>query len=208
LIKKDLYTLISKLKKDKTPYDTLKDLRLLNITDEDGKINLNTASEEILERLPQINSDIAEKIIKMRPFFLKEELLLIKGISQKMYYGDPSKSQVGLKDLVTTFGDGRININTAPYEVLIALGMSEAEAHVIIEYRKTNPFQDNAQILNVFEKLGISLEKASKISQWVKVSSDIYTLNLKKEYNKVSKNVEVKLKRDPDGIEIILWKER
>jgi DNA uptake protein ComE-like DNA-binding protein len=207
LIKGDLYTLISKLGADQTPYDTLEEIELLNATDEDGKINLNTASKEMLERLPHINSDIAEEIIKMRPLFLTEELLLIEGILEEMYYGSMFDPQPGLKDLVTTFGDGKININTAPCEVLIALGLSEAGAQAILEHRKYNPFLDNTQILNDLKGIGISLEEASNISQWTKVSSNIYNLNLKRHYNKVNKTIEVRLKRNSKYIEIILWRE-
>lgn len=41
-----------------------------------------------------------------------------------------------LKDYVTIYGDGAININTAPKEILQALGLSEESAQDILSYRK------------------------------------------------------------------------
>ncbi|NIA16953.1 MAG: hypothetical protein GWO86_01265, partial [Planctomycetes bacterium] len=52
------------------------------------------------------------------------ELLLIKGISVQIYYGSNTAGQensVGLNDLLTIYGDGRININTASKTVLEAV---------------------------------------------------------------------------------------
>ena len=51
-----------------------------------------------------------------------EELLLIPGITPEVYYGDPEKDQLPLHDLLTVHGhpQGRVNVNTAPYEVLMA----------------------------------------------------------------------------------------
>lgn len=50
-----------------------------------------------------------------------EELLYIKGINKKIFYGDGQK-KLGLKKFVTVYGDdGKININTAPLEVVKAL---------------------------------------------------------------------------------------
>lgn len=41
-----------------------------------------------------------------------------------------------LKDYVTIYGDGAININTAPKEILQAFGLSEESAQDILSYRK------------------------------------------------------------------------
>ena len=51
-----------------------------------------------------------------------EELLLIPGITPEVYYGDPDKDQLPLSDLLTVHGhpQGRVNVNTAPFEVLMA----------------------------------------------------------------------------------------
>ncbi len=48
-----------------------------------------------------------------------EELLMIKGISENLYYGKDGSP--GISDYLTIHGEGRININTAPRLVLKAL---------------------------------------------------------------------------------------
>jgi len=65
-----------------------------------------------------------------------EELLLVRGMSKQLFYGDPK--HVGLVDYVTTAGlDGKININTAPIEVLQVLseGISKEIAQELIDFR-------------------------------------------------------------------------
>lgn len=65
-----------------------------------------------------------------------EELLMIKGMTKKIYYG--TKETPGLRHLLTVYGDGRININTAPKPVLRALSdnMTAAAADDLDQYRR------------------------------------------------------------------------
>jgi type II secretory pathway component PulK len=85
-----------------------------------------------------------------------EELLLVKGISLEIYYGYnlaeggnhlsetsefidgvPFNGAAGLCDLLTVYGDGRININTAPKQVLDAIPMlSDTAVSEIISMQK------------------------------------------------------------------------
>ena len=90
-----------------------------------------------------------------------EELLLIKGITPQVYYGSNLEGQnnymdhgnmdlseledvefqnntLGLSDLLTVYGDGRININTASSDVLYAIPMlSESAINEIISRQKS-----------------------------------------------------------------------
>ncbi len=52
-----------------------------------------------------------------------EELLLIKGITPDIYWGDPERDQLPLSEYLTVHGDwqGRVNANTAREEVLAAV---------------------------------------------------------------------------------------
>jgi general secretion pathway protein K len=60
------------------------------------------------------------------------ELLQIRGVSPELYRGTAGRP--GLADLLTVFGEGQININTAGKPVLQTLGLSDAE---ILEIRAT-----------------------------------------------------------------------
>jgi len=74
-----------------------------------------------------------------------QELLLVKGFSKMVLYGgvlnpeDPPEAHVrvsGIADLLTTYGDGRVNVNAADMRVLMTLpGVDALLAAAIIEER-------------------------------------------------------------------------
>lgn len=126
---------------DETDYDTLWELKEDKVrelgrggfsyvlVDEESKINLNTATQEILSRLPGWDEKIAEAAVNSpyRPFGSKEEVLLIAGVSAQIYDK--------CKDFITAYGEGAVNINTAPAETLRALGMDDNLIGIIDGYR-------------------------------------------------------------------------
>lgn len=129
-------------KKDKTTYDSLGKLRrerkkdlgrgsfVYTVLDEESKININTASTEVILRLPGLDdTELVQNIIQseLRPFHYKEEILLVKGMTRETYDK--------FKDFITVYTDGKVNINTAPAEVLQALGMSAALIKSINTFR-------------------------------------------------------------------------
>ncbi len=70
-----------------------------------------------------------------------DELLLVKGITRELYHGTAERP--GLARFLTVYGEGSVNINTAPKEVLRALSpsISEDAASRMDDYRK-NPAND------------------------------------------------------------------
>lgn len=70
-----------------------------------------------------------------------DELLLIKGFDETILYGGPSPDEDGepirgIAQWLTTWGDGKININNATPEVLMTVpGIAEWEVDAIIEGR-------------------------------------------------------------------------
>ncbi len=52
-----------------------------------------------------------------------EEILMVKGMSPELFYGDKEgdKEKPGIDKLITVFGDGKININTADPKILRSL---------------------------------------------------------------------------------------
>ncbi len=89
---------------------------------------------------------------KNGPFGSVDELLLVRGISLDVFFGDPELDQLPLTELLTVYGhpDGRININTAQYEVLDAIGQAIGQgslADTVIEERETAPFVDEQDLV-------------------------------------------------------------
>jgi general secretion pathway protein K len=66
------------------------------------------------------------------------ELLQIRGVTRAIYRGE--KDQPALADFVTVIGSNTINMNTAPAQVLKALGLSEAEVTEITQTRTRTPY--------------------------------------------------------------------
>ncbi len=70
------------------------------------------------------------------PLQYPEELLLVKGFTRRLVYGD--EGHQGILQYLTIYGeDGKININTAPAPVLKALadGISDKMVDLLIEFR-------------------------------------------------------------------------
>jgi len=72
------------------------------------------------------------------------ELLQIRGVTRELYEGragrDGREGRPGLAELVTVHTPGVVNLNTAPPEVLRALGLSEAEIGEILQTRRQGPY--------------------------------------------------------------------
>jgi len=131
------------LEKDKTGgRDTLYELRKMreiefgndklsyNLLDEERLININVIPQEIIARLPGMTIDLAKEIFIARskkPFVLKEELLLIDGLTMDIY--------AQFKEMITVYGSGGVNINTASPDILRILGLGDEIIDVIMKYR-------------------------------------------------------------------------
>jgi DNA uptake protein ComE-like DNA-binding protein len=122
-------------------------------TDEESKLNINTSAVEMIARLPGLNLNLAQNInaSSLRPFKAKEELLLVEGITEEIY--------MGIKDFITVYTDGKININTASGEVLKALGLDDGLVNLIKDYRMGADYQQNSADDRVFENTGEIIDK-------------------------------------------------
>ena len=128
-------------------------------SDEESMINVNTASKETWERLLKgegLSPDLYEPIMDWidadtnarlhgaeaadyasldRPYVprngkipMLDELLLIKGIKPDIFEK--------ISPLVTVYGDGKVNINTASSQVLEAIGLPPDLVEKILRYRR------------------------------------------------------------------------
>jgi hypothetical protein len=143
------------------------------IFDEAGKMDLNTAKPESLQRLLELLTIPEEERVALMqsiqrrrptaalsseenqarpgPFGSVEELLQIKGITRSTVYGthrqDGEKTihKRGLADFVTVHsGSHRINLNSAEVETLAALpGMDMGSAASLVQARLEKPFDQN-----------------------------------------------------------------
>ena len=167
------------------------------LADEAGKININKATFEVLKQLFEVTgqttsqtaSDIADSILdwvdedsdprengaedgyyqgltqayacKNAKFQILEELLLVKGMTQEIF------DKVSMH--LTVYGDGKVNLNTAGKYVLRALGMSDALADKLIQFRRGNDNQEATADDNVFESAGSA---ATALSSGVSLAAE------------------------------------
>ncbi len=149
---------------------------LYGAQDEEGKLNINKLEFEMLLRLPDFTSEVADSIIDWRdedevgrlegaeapyydeleqpyeckngPFSVPEELLLVKGVTEEIYEG--------IRDIITVYpydGDGRVNINTASQSVLTVIIGDEFEdlPGKIVAFRNGDDEEPGTQDDRVFQ---------------------------------------------------------
>ena len=91
-----------------------------------------------------------------------EEILLVPGMTPDLFYGrfdrDPAGRLIprgGLRDCLTVFGSGRIDINTAPPALLESLGIPPPLIERIVSRRMTLPFKTMDEVNPMLEGLPI-----------------------------------------------------
>ncbi|MBL7085423.1 MAG: general secretion pathway protein GspK [Candidatus Omnitrophica bacterium] len=213
----------------------------IGMVDEERKININTASQDVLERLFRIASGvdiddahiIASSIIDWRdtdsnpledgaedsfykqlkiPYECKdgnfqviEELLLIRGMTDEIF--------LKVKDSITVYGEGKVNINTAGRQALYSLGMNDALTEKILFYRKGNDGIEGTEDDNVLKGqasitndlkagAGLTEEELNKIVELT--SAGLLTVDSKN----FSINAEGRVGRRREWIVCIVDKER
>ncbi|MBL7085415.1 MAG: general secretion pathway protein GspK [Candidatus Omnitrophica bacterium] len=151
----------------------------IGMVDEDRKVNINTASQDILEKLFRIAGElevddahiIASSIIDWRD----TDSNALEGGAEDSFYKQLEISYeckdgnfqvleelllvrrmtndifLKVKDFITVYGDRKVNINTAPRLVLRALGMSEVLVDKIIFYRRGDDGIEGTQDDNVLK---------------------------------------------------------
>lgn len=151
------------------------------LVDEESKVNINKVDRPVLERLFRIvvgvdetqAQELAACIIDWRDadsqlsiplgsaeddyykslpfpygaknadFQVLNELLLVKGMTPEIFSR--------LRDYITIYGDGRVNINTASKAVLLATGLSDDIVEKILTYRQGNDKVAGTADDNIFD---------------------------------------------------------
>ncbi|MCP4639881.1 MAG: general secretion pathway protein GspK, partial [bacterium] len=74
------------------------------------------------------------------------------GVTLEVFFGDPEQEMLPLTELLTVHGErnGKVNVNTAPLEVLDAYGQVTGQgglAQMIVEERETTPFLSSEDLV-------------------------------------------------------------
>ncbi len=114
--------------------------------------NLNAVSLDLIPRIcdfidgdrePRLGGFEGEGNLNRR-LYLIDELLLMNGMNEKLFKGFFSK-------YFTAISSGKVNLNTAPKEILMALSdeIDEEVADAIIEFRKNHPLRSFSDLKKI-----------------------------------------------------------
>ncbi|MCX5687605.1 MAG: type II secretion system protein GspK [Candidatus Omnitrophica bacterium] len=150
-------------------------------------------------------------------FQILEELLLVKGMTPELF----SK----IKDLITVYGEGKTNINTASFSIFLALGLSNDFAERMIKFRQASDEKDGTIDDNIFKSVEdmrnigpLFTEESLALNRLISydictVKSDVFRITssgvLKKdEGRELSRTITCVLRRkDEDRPKILYWHE-
>ncbi len=130
---------------------------------------------------------------------------MVKGITGELFYG--TAESPGLAQCLSVFGDGKININTAPKPVLLALaaGMTAAEVERLDEYRrdKRNDLADPGWCQKIPRPAGVNIP-----SGLITVRSEIFRITAVGLQGRMTERITGVVKRESDRrrVKLLSWK--
>lgn len=190
----------------------------VELTDESGRLNVNTATREMLLALPGVTEQVADSILDWRepaheprpngaesdyylslpspyqaanrPFQTMEELRLVRGVDDGLWFGGGAADSPGLRDLLTVLsgeenrdrqGRRRLNLNTAdPGAMTSRLGdiLTPADLAAIQRRRRQGPLRSLADACSI---PGVSWRKMAQALDRIRVDDRTFlagTVNL------------------------------
>jgi general secretion pathway protein K len=136
------------------------------------------------------------------PFLTVGQVFLVRGMREFDRFGE--KKSKKLMDYLTIHSDGKININTAPKEVLESLGesMDSALAAAIVEYRKEEDFESLDDLRKV---PGMDDEVLAEIGEWITVKSSAFSIEAHVNCNGAVASIRTIAQRQGNKAKLIYW---
>ena len=163
------------------------------VIDEERRIAINTAPQRVLEAMPGISFVTVGDILRQRDeakdidkdaaaFVTIGEVRSMEGMNDRLWEG--SGDGLAIRDLLTVWGDGRINVNTASEEVLACIpDINSTALAAIVAHRAgldgASGTQDDVRFRDLAAiggELGISPEQLTPIRKYCKVESEFLTI--------------------------------
>jgi len=155
---------------------------------------------------------------KNAPLDVLSELLMIKGVTGDLFFGPgrpetvdlgaemerrgPRRGGTGLQDCLTVFSGSKVNVNTAPPEVLAALLPEENESLVrdIVAHTRRDYFKDLAEFA---EKMGEHVPASFRAK--IGVGSDCVQIISRGQVNDSVAQLRAYVRRDDDAVTRVLF---
>jgi general secretion pathway protein K len=197
------------------------------ILDEASKVNINAAAVEVLEELPGLNRTQIRKINQRRGtedaedgeppqrYHAIEELRYLEGMDDEEWYGDSRTP--GLRDVITCYSDGRINVNTASQAVLECVPeLSDGIIGALIAYRQGADGELNTEDDLAFKTIdelvayaGLANDDLEILNQYCSIDSRFFTVKgyATRRAGKVQAICEAVIEISGTGATVIQWRE-
>ena len=147
------------------PKDLYRLLLALGSTDEQSQEITAAIVDWRLPQTPDRQSPFDTFYLSRTPSFLprhasfleNEELLIVKGVTPELYYGNslpPGPARPGLRDCLSVFGGYMFDINTVQPAVLLGAGFAPEDVNAIVQFRSQQPIVDGRQLQALQQQLG------------------------------------------------------
>ena len=158
------------------------------VVDEERKLNVNKAESAMLRELPGMTKETADAIVALRidrPLRSIEEIANLPGFDTDFLSRQRPGAPAGLAAFLTVHGDGRVNVNTAPQQVLQCLEMLDSERADRLIRRRNGPdgvpgTRDDTpftSLKEVQQHLDMSDAVFAKLQPWLAVASTHFTVD-------------------------------
>lgn len=134
------------------------------------------------------------------PIIVIEDLLLVKGITPELLFGDEERP--GLADFITVYGsDGKININTASEELLQAMDqlMTSELAESLSEYRNEESNYENLEAVDWYRSVSAwpgDIEFSEKV---ISTTSSFFKIGAEGVFNDQRRYMSAIVRRDKEN---------
>jgi hypothetical protein len=189
------------------------------VEDEERRININTASLQILERIQGMPPEAAQRIVEFRSrnraAGSDREVFGYRTLEEfKENTGVPEDLFEMMEPHITVFGSGWVNVNTAAPDVLLALGIPPAIVGRIEILRQTGrPFTSRELIMDELETMGPLTAQEIRVLQFlmrrgtVSTTSTAFRIKSEGRSGRARVTLEVVLERgDRGGLVATYWK--
>jgi general secretion pathway protein K len=136
------------------------------------------------------------------PFLTVGQIFMVRGMREFERFGE--KKDKRLLDYVTIYSDGRININTAPKEVIqsLAENMDSALATAIVDYRKEAKFESLEDLKKV---PGMDDEILAEMSEWITFKSSSFSIEAHVNCNGAVAGIRTVAQKQGNKAKLIYW---
>lgn len=172
--------------------------------------------DRIVAALDKDDKNAFDKEVPNRKLYTLKELLGVPGITDEMYYGKTvaGEKQYGLADILSLYGSGKVNINTAPKPVLMSLSTSIGASDVdgIVTARESSDDEGNPEVFQntSFESLsrsGMTEETYATISARIAVRSSWFRSRMLARTGSVQRWGSAVIQRVQASTKLVLWED-